>query len=59
MLLLSRRRVGSAWSAVNKARVDKLLAAGLMHPAGTVTVETAKADGLWSAFDDVETFEVP
>ena len=34
MLLLSPRRPGSAWSAANKARIERLAAAGLLHRAG-------------------------
>ncbi|MFK5634460.1 YdeI family protein [Ornithinimicrobium sp. LYQ103] len=33
------RRRGSTWSAVNVAHVERLLAAGLMHPAGIAAFE--------------------
>jgi uncharacterized protein YdeI (YjbR/CyaY-like superfamily) len=33
------RRRGSSWSAVNVAHVERLLAAGLMHPAGIAAFE--------------------
>ncbi len=59
MLLLSRRRRGSAWSAANKVRIARLIAAGKMAPAGLAAVEAAKADGSWSFLDDVERLEVP
>lgn len=59
MLLLSRRKPGSAWSAANKARIARLIAAGKMAPAGLAAVESAKADGSWSFLDDVERLEVP
>lgn len=59
MLLLSPRKPGSAWSAANKARVRKLIASGLMTPAGLARVEAAKADGSWSFLDDVETLAIP
>ncbi len=59
MRLLSRRRVGSAWSRVNKARVQALTAQGVMHPAGLAAIERAKADGSWSRIDGVETLEEP
>ena len=59
MLLLSPRRPSSAWSKINKERVERLLAAGLMHPAGLRAVEQAKSDGTWSALDGVETLQVP
>jgi uncharacterized protein YdeI (YjbR/CyaY-like superfamily) len=59
MLLLSRRKPGSAWSAVNKARIARLTEAGKMAPAGLAAVESARADGSWSFLDDVERLEVP
>jgi uncharacterized protein YdeI (YjbR/CyaY-like superfamily) len=59
MLLLSPRRRGSKWSRTNKERVERLLAAGLMHPAGLAKVEAAKVDGTWTALDEVETLAIP
>ncbi len=59
MLLMSPRKPGSNWSAVNKARIDKMTAAGLMHPAGLAKIEQAKADGSWTALDAVDRLEVP
>lgn len=38
------RRAGSIWSAVNVAHVERLLAAGLMHPAGIAAYEARRAD---------------
>jgi uncharacterized protein YdeI (YjbR/CyaY-like superfamily) len=58
-LLLTPRRRGSRWSATNKERVERLTRAGLMRPAGLALVEAAKADGTWSALDDVETLVEP
>jgi uncharacterized protein YdeI (YjbR/CyaY-like superfamily) len=54
MLLLGPRRTGSNWSAANKARVERLLAAGLMRPAGLALVGQARADGSLTALDTVE-----
>ncbi|MCR9129956.1 MAG: YdeI/OmpD-associated family protein [Alphaproteobacteria bacterium] len=59
MLRLSPRKPGSAWSALNKQRVERLQAAGLMAPAGLAVVEAAKADGSWSFLDDVEAGIIP
>lgn len=59
MLLMSPRKSGSNWSAVNKARVAKMTAAGMMHPAGQAKVDQAIADGSWTALDAVERLEVP
>lgn len=59
MLLVSPRRSGSNWSALNKSRIDVLRTEGRMHPAGEAAVERAVADGSWTALDAVERLEVP
>ena len=43
------RRPRSRWSQVNVRKVDVLMAAGRMRPAGLAEVEAAKADGRWDA----------
>ena len=53
------RRPGSIWSALNKARVARLLAGGRMAPAGLVKIEAAKADGSWEILDKVDALEMP
>jgi uncharacterized protein YdeI (YjbR/CyaY-like superfamily) len=58
-LLMTPRRPGSSWSRPNKERVTRLLAAGLMAPAGLVAVETARANGAWEALDLVEDLVEP
>ena len=57
--LLTPRKRGSVWARTNKARVERLLAQGLMTDAGLAAVEAAKADGSWQALDDVEDLVVP
>ena len=59
LLLLSPRKPGSAWSAVNKARAGRMLALGLMAPAGLAALERSKADGTWTKLDAVEALEIP
>jgi uncharacterized protein YdeI (YjbR/CyaY-like superfamily) len=59
MLLFTPRKRGSGWSRLNKERVARLEAAGLIEPAGAEVIETARADGSWSALDDVENLVVP
>ena len=49
MQVFTPRKVKSAWSALNKTRVERLLAAGLMTPAGLSLVKAAKASGTWDA----------
>ena len=59
MLLLSPRKPGSRWSAANQLRIASMTAWGLMAPAGNAAVARARADGTWSALDDVEALIVP
>jgi uncharacterized protein YdeI (YjbR/CyaY-like superfamily) len=53
------RKPHSLWAATNKARVERLIAEGLMRPAGLAAIERAKANGSWLLLDDVEQGLVP
>ena len=53
------RKPATGWSRLNKQHVERLAAAGLMHPAGLAKIESAKADGSWGALDAVENLEIP
>ncbi|PTL85934.1 YdeI family protein [Vitiosangium sp. GDMCC 1.1324] len=54
------RRPRSRWSRVNVRKVEALLAAGRMRPAGLAEVEAAKADGRWaSAYESQRNATVP
>jgi uncharacterized protein YdeI (YjbR/CyaY-like superfamily) len=56
----SPRRPNSSWSKVNVAKVEALLAAGRMRPAGLAEVEAAKMDGRWAAaYESQRTATVP
>ncbi|MFN8303978.1 MAG: YdeI/OmpD-associated family protein [Saprospiraceae bacterium] len=55
----ARRNPKSKWSRVNKLKIERLSAEGLMHPAGLAAVELAKQNGNWNALDDVEDLIVP
>jgi len=59
MLWFAPRKVGTGWSRLNKERVARLIADGLMEPAGLAKVEAAKADGSWTKLDAVENLEIP
>jgi uncharacterized protein YdeI (YjbR/CyaY-like superfamily) len=48
------RNLKSVWSPSNKARVEKLIADGLMAPPGLAKVEAAKRSGSWDILNDVE-----
>jgi len=50
----------SIWSEVNKKKVQQLMKAKLMHPAGLAAVERAKANGQWDkAYAPASTITVP
>jgi uncharacterized protein YdeI (YjbR/CyaY-like superfamily) len=53
------RRPRSAWARSNKERVERLIAAGLMLPAGLAAIDEAKRNGMWTLLDDVENLVVP
>ena len=59
MLWFSPRKPRSGWSRPNKERVERLLAAGLVTPAGLAVIEAAKADGSWTKLDEVEELVEP
>lgn len=59
MLRLSPRKPRSAWSKLNKQRVERLITAGLMQAAGLDVVEAAKASGTWDRLNDIEELHVP
>ncbi len=59
MLLLSPRKPQSRWSKLNKERVARLEAAGLMQEAGAAKVREAKRSGAWDALNDVDALIVP
>ena len=58
-LLLTPRKPRSRWSAKNKQRVERLMAAGLMQPAGLASVAEAKTSGTWDGLNEVETLTEP
>ena len=59
MQLYTPRKAKSGWSKLNKERVEKLEAVGLMYPAGLKMVELAKQTGTWNHLDHVETYNEP
>lgn len=59
MLYFSPRKPSSGWSRPNKQRVERLLAAGMMTPAGLSVIEAAKQNGAWERLDAVEDLLIP
>ncbi len=55
----ARRKPRSSWARSNKERIERLMAAGLMRPAGLAAIEEAKKNGSWTLLDDVENLVVP
>jgi uncharacterized protein YdeI (YjbR/CyaY-like superfamily) len=58
MLWFASRKPRTGWSRLNKERIERLLAAGLMAPAGLAKVAAAQQDGSWNALNAVEALEV-
>lgn len=44
---------------VNKARLERLAAAGLMAPPGLAKLAAARADGSWDVYEAAESLEEP
>lgn len=59
MLWFAPRKPRTGWSKLNKERVERLMAAGLITAAGLAKIEAAQQDGSWAALDAVEALEVP
>jgi uncharacterized protein YdeI (YjbR/CyaY-like superfamily) len=58
-LMFTPRKAKGKWSSVNKERVDRMIAEGLMTPAGQATIDLAKKTGTWDALVDAENGVVP
>lgn len=59
MQFFSKRKAKSVWSKINKERVGRLIAEGLMTDAGFECIEIAKQNGFWSILDTAESLEIP
>ena len=57
--LFTPRKPKSVWSRTNKERVERLIAGGLMTPAGLARIDEAKRTGSWTALDAVEAQVIP
>lgn len=58
-LRVSPRSPTSAWSALNKSRVKKLIAEGLMTAHGMKKINLAKSNGSWTKLNTSDRFEMP
>lgn len=59
MQRFSPRKVKSVWSALNKKRVEQMIAQKKMMPAGMAIIEIGKQNGSWTKLDDVENYVIP
>jgi uncharacterized protein YdeI (YjbR/CyaY-like superfamily) len=55
----AKRNPKSNWSKVNKQKIERLLKANKIAPAGLEMIEIAKQNGIWTALDDVENLIIP
>jgi uncharacterized protein YdeI (YjbR/CyaY-like superfamily) len=58
-ILVTPRRPTSNWSRINKERVARLGAQGLMAQAGLAAVQVGQVNGAWTALDAVEDLREP
>lgn len=54
-----KRKAKSTWSKINKEKVARLLAEGLIAKAGLDSIALAKENGSWTLLDEVEALIVP
>jgi uncharacterized protein YdeI (YjbR/CyaY-like superfamily) len=59
MQFFCKRKAKGNWSKINKEKVKRLAAEGLMAKAGIECVEIAKQNGSWTILDDVEELVIP
>jgi uncharacterized protein YdeI (YjbR/CyaY-like superfamily) len=59
MQMFTPRKPRSAWSVTNKARLAKLMKAGVMAPAGLAAVAQAKKSGTWNTYANVDAMTIP
>jgi uncharacterized protein YdeI (YjbR/CyaY-like superfamily) len=57
-LLFTPRKRKSVWSKLNKERVEKLIASGLMTEIGLAKIKAAKQDGSWILLDASDNLEI-
>jgi uncharacterized protein YdeI (YjbR/CyaY-like superfamily) len=57
--IFTPRKPSSAWSTLNKKRVERLIAAEQMTAAGLKMIELAKANGQWDAHAQTEALTMP
>ena len=56
---MAPRKPMSTWSKVNKDRVERLLADGLIAESGLEVIRVAKENGSWESLERIDRLEVP
>lgn len=59
MQFFSRRKPKGTWSKINKEKIVRLMADGLITKAGLACIEAAKQNGSWEILDEVEELTIP
>src|SRR6188768_2880532 len=59
MRSFTKRKPKGTWSKINKEKITRLIADGLMMPAGLECIEKAKQNGSWEILDEVEELIIP
>ena len=59
MRLFTPRNPKSPWSRINKGKVARLTEQDRMAAAGVALVETAKGNGSWTVYDEIEDLVIP
>ncbi len=54
MQVYTPRKTGSVWSKLNKERIERVIAEGLMTEVGIAKIDAAKQDGSWVLLDAVD-----
>ena len=57
--MFTPRKPKSSWSALNKRRIEALVASGRMAAPGQAKIDAAKKDGSWTQIDAVEAMVIP
>ena len=58
-LYFAQRKPSSKWSKLNRERVAKLEAQGLLKPEGIAAIDLVKKNVTWDALKEVEALTIP
>ncbi len=58
-LFFTPRKPGSTWGKANRERAEKMIALGLMTPAGQAMIDLAKKSGAWDSLAEAQDDVIP